>query len=84
MAAAAGGKKGKKKWAKTKQREKANMEVLFAKATYEKLMKEAPKVCLRVARRLPPAACRPPLAARRLLPTPLSGARAACRGHATA
>ena len=61
MAAAAGGKKGKKKWAKSKQREKANMEVLFAKATYEKMMKEAPKVSART----PPARPRT-----RLLPAP--------------
>merc|ERR1712167_404176 len=38
MAAAASGKKA--------NRDKANMEVLFAKATYEKLLKEAPKMKL--------------------------------------
>ena len=43
-AAAAGGKKGKKKWNKKNARDLANMEVLFAKSTYDKLLKEAPKV----------------------------------------
>eukprot|EP01113_Clastostelium_recurvatum_P036016 TRINITY_DN507_c0_g1_i1.p1 TRINITY_DN507_c0_g1~~TRINITY_DN507_c0_g1_i1.p1 ORF type:complete len:115 (-),score=40.82 TRINITY_DN507_c0_g1_i1:59-403(-) len=41
--ASSGGKSGKKKkWSKGKSREKLNNLVLFDKATYEKLMKEAP------------------------------------------
>ncbi|CAH9098459.1 unnamed protein product [Cuscuta epithymum] len=38
-----GGKKKKKKWSKGKQKEKVNNMVLFDKATYEKLLSEAPK-----------------------------------------
>nr|GMD90487.1 40S ribosomal protein S25 [Ipomoea batatas] len=38
-----GGKQKKKKWSKGKQKEKVNNMVLFDKATYEKLLSEAPK-----------------------------------------
>ncbi|KAI3762084.1 hypothetical protein M8C21_027335 [Ambrosia artemisiifolia] len=38
-----GGKQKKKKWSKGKQKEKVNNMVLFDKATYDKLLSEAPK-----------------------------------------
>ncbi|XP_047328281.1 40S ribosomal protein S25-2-like [Impatiens glandulifera] len=38
-----GGKQKKKKWSKGKQKEKVNNMVLFDKATYDKLLTEAPK-----------------------------------------
>ncbi|KAD0741468.1 hypothetical protein E3N88_43774 [Mikania micrantha] len=38
-----GGKQKKKKWSKGKQKEKVNNMVLFDKATYDKLLAEAPK-----------------------------------------
>ncbi|GKD77091.1 40S ribosomal protein S25, partial [Tanacetum coccineum] len=38
-----GGKQKKKKWSKGKQKEKVNNMVLFDKATYDKLLVEAPK-----------------------------------------
>ncbi|KAF3616264.1 40S ribosomal protein S25 [Capsicum annuum] len=38
-----GGKQKKKKWSKGKQKEKVNNMVLFDKATYDKLVTEAPK-----------------------------------------
>ncbi|CAI9304048.1 unnamed protein product [Lactuca saligna] len=38
-----GGKQKKKKWGKGKQKEKVNNMVLFDKATYDKLLSEAPK-----------------------------------------
>nr|CAD7201202.1 unnamed protein product [Timema douglasi] len=38
----AGGKAKKKKWSKGKVRDKLNNQVLFDKATYEKLLKEVP------------------------------------------
>ncbi|XP_042754268.1 40S ribosomal protein S25-3 [Lactuca sativa] len=38
-----GGKQKKKKWSKGKQKEKVNNMVLFDKATYDKLISEAPK-----------------------------------------
>ncbi|KAL8553170.1 hypothetical protein ACS0TY_001712 [Phlomoides rotata] len=38
-----GGKQKKKKWSKGKQKEKVNNNVLFDKATYDKLLVEAPK-----------------------------------------
>ncbi|EPS74145.1 hypothetical protein M569_00609, partial [Genlisea aurea] len=38
-----GGKQKKKKWSKGKQSEKVNNMVLFDKATYDKLLSEAPK-----------------------------------------
>ncbi|XP_021917337.1 40S ribosomal protein S25 isoform X2 [Zootermopsis nevadensis] len=37
-----GGKAKKKKWSKGKVRDKLNNQVLFDKATYEKLLKEVP------------------------------------------
>ena len=67
MAAAAGGKKGKKKWSKKNARDMANMEVLFAKSTYEKLCKEAPKV--RTRARLPSHPCGPLQCCRRARPS---------------
>ena len=45
-AMAGGGKRGKKKWAKGKVREKTVNMVLFDKPTYEKLCSEVPKVKL--------------------------------------
>ncbi|XP_018332922.1 40S ribosomal protein S25 [Agrilus planipennis] len=38
-----GGKAKKKKWSKGKVRDKLNNQVLFDKATYEKLIKEVPQ-----------------------------------------
>ncbi|KAI3448023.1 hypothetical protein Pfo_004688 [Paulownia fortunei] len=38
-----GGKQKKKKWSKGKQKEKVNNMVMFDKATYDKLLAEAPK-----------------------------------------
>ncbi|PIA55810.1 hypothetical protein AQUCO_00700257v1 [Aquilegia coerulea] len=38
-----GGKQKKKKWSKGKQKEKVNNMVLFDRATYDKLLTEAPK-----------------------------------------
>ncbi|PHT62274.1 40S ribosomal protein S25 [Capsicum annuum] len=42
-AKSSGGKQKKKKWSKGKQKEKVNNMVLFDKATYDKLITEAPK-----------------------------------------
>merc|ERR1711998_279250 len=42
-AAAAGGKKGKKKWSKGKVKEKLMNDVMWTKASYDKLLKEIPK-----------------------------------------
>lgn len=41
-----GGKAKKKKWSKGKVRDKLNNQVLFDKATYDKLYKEVPKYTL--------------------------------------
>ncbi|GAQ87347.1 40s ribosomal protein S25 [Klebsormidium nitens] len=38
-----GGKQKKKKWSKGKQKEKVNNQVLFEKASYDKLLSEVPK-----------------------------------------
>jgi len=42
LAASSGGKAKKKKWSKGKAKEKLNNQVLFDKATYDKLLKEVP------------------------------------------
>ncbi|XP_075495546.1 small ribosomal subunit protein eS25-like [Primulina tabacum] len=42
-AKSSGGKQKKKKWSKGKQKEKVNNMVMFDKATYDKLLSEAPK-----------------------------------------
>ncbi|KAH0483134.1 MAG: uncharacterized protein KVP18_001770 [Porospora cf. gigantea A] len=42
-AAAAGGKRGKKKWAKGNARDKAEKDVLFTKSTLDKLLSDIPK-----------------------------------------
>ncbi|GFY89926.1 ribosomal protein S25 family protein [Actinidia rufa] len=49
-----GGKQKKKKWSKGKQKEKVNNMVLFDKATYDKLLSEAPKYKLITPDRLRP------------------------------
>ncbi|KAF5200800.1 40S ribosomal protein S25 [Thalictrum thalictroides] len=41
--AKSGGGKEKRKWSKGKQKEKVNNMVLFDRATYDKLLSEAPK-----------------------------------------
>ncbi|KAL6772010.1 RPS25 [Auxenochlorella protothecoides x Auxenochlorella symbiontica] len=43
MAAMSAGKGKKKKWSKGKLKEKVNNQVLFDKATYDKLQNEVPK-----------------------------------------
>jgi len=45
-AAAGGGGKKKKKWSSGKNRDKLQNQVLFEEETYEKLMKEIPKMKL--------------------------------------
>ena len=42
-AASGGGKKSKKKWSKGKSRDKLQNLCLFAKPTFERVMKEVPK-----------------------------------------
>lgn len=50
MAAASGGKGKKKKWAKSKVREKAANRTLFNKETYDRLIAEVPKMkCITTA-----------------------------------